>query len=216
MESMPAGIEIRATRESDQAAIIEICHQTGDRRIDPYLFGLRWCLDYLWHESENCFVAVDTQDQQVVGYILGALDTAAQAERLKEIMVPRAVEHWREMEKRSFHDWRFLMFMRWIDRQIFTGLYRQYPAHLHINLAEKARRRGIGARLLAAYENNLREKGVSGYHLGVGAENQVGIGFYRKMGLEQLAVFPRIGKAQVVAFGRILEKNQPVDLPLQF
>jgi ribosomal protein S18 acetylase RimI-like enzyme len=205
MDTPHSRISIRRAQRSDQAAILEICHQTGDRRIDPYLFGLRWCLDYLWHEPENCFVAVGPPNKQVVGYILGALDSATQAARVKRIMVPKAVEYWREMEKRNFHDWRFLIFMRWLDREIFTQLYLQYPAHLHINLAPESQRRGIGAQLLGAYESNLREKGVIGYHLGVGAGNQGGIRFYRKMGLAELAVFPRIGKAQVVAFGRILD-----------
>jgi len=197
-------IKVRTAKIEDQEAVIEICHQTGDIRVDPYLFGLRWCLDYLWHETENCFVAEDVAHQKVVGYILGALDSTVQAARLKEKVVPQAVAYWRQMEKRSWYDFRFLTFVRWFDREVFQNLYGEFPAHLHVNLAPEAQRRGIGSQLLAAYEGNLRSKGVPGYHLGVGAENQVGIGFYRKMGLTQLDVFPRYGKPMVIAFGRRL------------
>jgi ribosomal protein S18 acetylase RimI-like enzyme len=196
--------EVRPARLADEPDVLEICHLTGDPRVDRYLFGLRWCLDYLWHETENCFVGVDRRNGRVVGYILGALDSAAQAKRQNRVMLPQAKQYWKQLDKKTASDRRFIVFMRWFDWQVFRSLFQNYPAHLHINLAPEYQRRGVGERLLAAYEENLRQKRIPGYHLGVGADNQVGLNFYYKMGLEQLSVFPKVGKPLVVAFGRRL------------
>lgn len=209
MDQSPTHYDIRPAQLVDEPEILEICHRTGDMRVDRTLFGLRWCLDYLWHDTENCFSAVELDTGRVVGYILGTLDSSAQAARFKQTMIPKIRTYWQDMPRRTIHDWRFYAFVRWFDREVFTQLYSHYPAHLHINLLPEHQRRGIGERLLGAYEDNLRDKQVPGYHLGVGADNQVGIGFYNKMELAQLDVFPKVGRPLVIAFGRRLDHHEP-------
>lgn len=75
-----------------------------------------------------------------------------------------------------------------------------YPAHLHINLAESARSRGIGARLVEAFVSRLRAEGVLGAHVvtGVGSRNR---SFYARLGFEVVREFDWKGAA-IVMLGR--------------
>jgi GNAT superfamily N-acetyltransferase len=49
--------------------------------------------------------------------------------------------------------------------EIFIDMYDTFPAHLHMNLTEKARGKGTGSLLIQALESNLRMQGVNGLHL---------------------------------------------------
>jgi ribosomal protein S18 acetylase RimI-like enzyme len=77
-----------------------------------------------------------------------------------------------------------------------------YPAHLHINVHPEWQRSGIGSLLFAAYEENLVNHSVQGYHLGVAGNNEVGISFYRKKGLVKIGQIPKKGVPAVIWFGR--------------
>ncbi|MBN2044966.1 MAG: GNAT family N-acetyltransferase [Anaerolineales bacterium] len=198
-------ISTRTSRPTDEQEIIEICHLTGDLKIDPYLLALRWCLDYLWHEPENCFVAERCDLEKVVGYIVGTLDTRQQEQRLLSIMLPKARDHWRKLSPKTFSQWRGYLNMRGSFRNTVGSLITEYPAHLHINVHPDFQRTGIGSRLFEAYENNLIQNSVKGYHLGVAGNNQTGISFYEKQGLSKLSQYPRFGKPSVIYYGRKLD-----------
>lgn len=66
---------------------------------------------------------------------------------------------------------------------LFDDLYDAYPAHLHINLGESSRGRGLGGLLIRDLETRLTSLGAVGLHLvtSVGARN---VRFYRKNGFE--------------------------------
>ena len=57
-----------------------------------------------------------------------------------------------------------------------------YPAHLHIDLQERARGRGFGRLLIERLLDDLRARGVPGVHLGVDERNANGIAFYEHLG----------------------------------
>ena len=65
--------------------------------------------------------------------------------------------------------------------------YELYPAHLHIDLLPRAQGRGWGRRMMDHLLAALRSKGSPGVHLGVGQINERAVGFYRKLGFEELA-----------------------------
>lgn len=64
---------------------------------------------------------------------------------------------------------------------IFEDLLERYPAHLHINLAEEARSRGIGIRLIDAFVAQCCAASLTGVHIvtGKGSRNNT---FYRRAG----------------------------------
>jgi ribosomal protein S18 acetylase RimI-like enzyme len=206
MSTIP--IRIRNLCPKDEEQLVEICYLTGTHTTsDKYLFGLRWCLYYLWHQSENSFAAVDENSGQVVGYILGALDTTAMEQHFQQVMVPKIKQHWQNTHHKTVLKWGRYIMLRMTESSAFKSLYPTYPAHLHINLHPEYQRKGIGRQLMQTYEDNLHKHEIPGYHLVVGADNQVGISFYRKLGLNQLKKFPSIGHSLVIAFGKNFRKH---------
>jgi ribosomal protein S18 acetylase RimI-like enzyme len=65
-----------------------------------------------------------------------------------------------------------------------------YPAHLHIDLQERARGKGFGRLLIERLLADLRASGSPGVHLGVDATNANGIAFYEHLGFTEVAREP--------------------------
>ncbi len=65
-----------------------------------------------------------------------------------------------------------------------------FPAHLHIDLLERARGHGLGRALVEQLLADLRERGVRGVHLDVAVDNANGIGFYRHLGFGEVGANP--------------------------
>jgi ribosomal protein S18 acetylase RimI-like enzyme len=63
---------------------------------------------------------------------------------------------------------------------------QEYPAHLHIDLQERARGTGLGRTLIERLLAELRGRGVPGAHLGVDADNANAIGFYEHLGFREV------------------------------
>jgi ribosomal protein S18 acetylase RimI-like enzyme len=70
---------------------------------------------------------------------------------------------------------------------LFDDLYKDYPAHLHINLTGQAQGKGIGGQLIRELEARLVVSKVPGLHLvtGSNARNQ---SFYARCGFEHRVI----------------------------
>ena len=82
-----SSIIIREYQKNDESSILDICYKTGfmgddltdtNRFNDKTLFGYLFCVYYTRYESQNAFVAVDTESDKVIGYILGTENTLRQ------------------------------------------------------------------------------------------------------------------------------------------
>ena len=186
-------IEIRKVKAEDETALIDICYITGDPKLkqifpDKQLFGMFWCLYYVWFEPENCFVAVDSETNKVIGYILSTKDTEKQEKHFKSKMTQKIKARRKELHLQTF---RSRVYTYFIINKIHTRkrrlLYKNYPAHLHIDILPQYQRKGIGHRLMQTLEKHLESNNVIGYHLEVGVNNKLGISFYQKYGLELYA-----------------------------
>ncbi len=183
-------VKIQKLEKKDEDELINICFITGDPFLkktfpNPYLFSLFWCLYYAWYEQNNCFVAYDEQSKEVVGYILGTLNTEEQEKNFKQRIAPLIKQKMKELKIRSILSRIVTYFV--INKPLTKKRKRflmEYPAHLHINILQKYQRQGIGHRLMNTFETNLRNKNISGFHLEVSAKNKLGISFYEKYGLE--------------------------------
>ncbi len=193
-----AGATVRGYRPEDRAAVRKICYDTGlmGDSIAPYfgcleLFADFWMNYYTDHEPESAFVA--EVDGQVVGYLMGCRDTSVQQEVQRKVIMPR-------VRRKVFTfgykvDRRFFSFMRRYLRSMWRHEFVEepigdYPAHLHMNLAEGYRSGGIGSRLLSAYLAYLRENGVRGLHLGTTSHNKLAVPFYKKWGFQLVSRHP--------------------------
>jgi len=74
----------------------------------------------------------------------------------------------------------------------FPDFVDQYPAHLHIDFLPRAQGRGLGTRVIALFEQKLRENGVAGFHLGMGEKNVLAGRFYEKLGLTMIRHDPGV------------------------
>lgn len=110
-------------------------------------------LDWYAKNHSGCFFVALDQDQKVQGYICGVPNTSLHPE-LNEM-----------------HPW----------FQKISHLFTSFPAHLHINCAEKARGLGLGSTLLNVFENTIHSQGIIGVHL-VTSPDSRNVGFYDRNG----------------------------------
>ena len=110
-----------------------------------------------------------TAEGRVAGYLVGAMKNPATQERFADI---------------SYF------------RTHFAELCLRFPAHLHINVSEPWRNRGIGAALVEAFAEVAARAGAPGMHIvtGRGMRN---VRFYERCGFRELGSTERNGGASV-------------------
>jgi ribosomal protein S18 acetylase RimI-like enzyme len=187
-------IHIRRYQSSDLPALYDICLRTAASgedgtelyADDPRAVGNLYAAPYALHEPELVFLLED--DAGVCGYVLGTIDTAAFNAWLDSEWLPplRRAHPWPEGDAaeltaaerlyRRFHQ---------PDLEI-PPLLAPYPAHLHIDLLPRAQGSGNGTRLMQRFLQELAERGSPGVHLGLGIRNERALGFYRKLGFQEL------------------------------
>lgn len=139
---------------------------------------------YTDHEPGSTWVALS--DGRVVGYLSGCLHTPRYLKSMFAKIGPMAIV--RGM-------WRGLLWRRATWKWIVAGLrtwrrvgnYRnkylaEYPAHVHLNMANGFRGKGMGWALLDKFFTEAKNKGVPGVHLAVRGDNKPAISFFEKMG----------------------------------
>jgi hypothetical protein len=113
-------------------------------------FASRWLDYYVTFEKNNFLIAED--GRQVLGYLSGCGDSAAAL----DFFSPRIPSY-----------------------SIFQDLFKEFPAHLHINFSEAARGQGLGTLLLNAFCSSL----ASGVHVVTSPESR-NRSFYQRNGFE--------------------------------
>jgi ribosomal protein S18 acetylase RimI-like enzyme len=193
-----ADITIRNYQPSDEAAVQEITFRTGFKGSDltgrnyfddKRLFFVIFIYYYTRYEPEHFFVAVDTKDDTVLGFIGGTTDTAAQERGFQKKMPWRIasrallITSWRY--PRTFKTVMSMMRMMGDiqeNEDKRSILRAEYPAHLHINLLPDYQSMGLGTRMMERFEEHLIGQGVKGVHLQTTSHNRKAIPFYKKMG----------------------------------
>lgn len=198
---------IRRCSPDDLPALYDICLRTGDAGEDatglvedPDLFGHLWAGPYAVLEPEHALVL--DAGGEVVGYVLGALDTAAFEARCEAAWWPPLRERYPERPGgRRLDDLLVGMIHHRHPRD--PALLARYPSHLHIDLLPVAQGQGWGRRLLDALFRLLAEAGSPGVHWGVNERNRRAIGFYRHLGVEEVAA-DDVGRTFATALPRPL------------
>lgn len=183
-------IRIERAGLADMAGVYRVCRMTGDvgedatpLYPDPDLCGHVWAGAYLAPAGGTRLVAVD--DAGVAGYIISTDDTLA--------FDAWAEEHWwpplRARYPRSDEDSPSARLIRRIHQPEVRdpGIVAAYPAHFHIDLLARTRGSGMGRALIERLLAELRERGVSGVHMGVDARNANALSFYEHLGFRALA-----------------------------
>ena len=116
-----------------------------------------WTGYYRESEPDGIYLCL-TPDKRVTGYLMGCRDSRA-ASRLYGDIAAYAV---------------------------FEDHFDAYPVHFHVNCHPDHRNQGIGGRLVAAFLNDCRGRGVVGAHV-VTAEGARNVSFYDRCGFETVA-----------------------------
>ncbi len=180
----------------NQSDVEEILYRTGfigddltekDMFIDPHLFSYLFARHYLTTEPQHCFVC--WVDKKAAGYILASSDSERQIKHYMQSVYPLALRrletikhaNTRLLAKRALEGYRRLSLSR-----IPNPIYRDYPAHLHMNVLHEYQRQGIGSQLLLCLLERLEMEGVKGIHLVTANHNNKAVRFYRKHGFHLL------------------------------
>ncbi|MBM3249645.1 MAG: hypothetical protein FJZ09_02225 [Candidatus Omnitrophica bacterium] len=165
---------IRPYRKADRKAVRQIAWDTAfmGRPADAFFSGKALLTGFLTryfteYEPQSSFVA--ESEGSVVGYLLGAKDTAVLARIFKAKILPglilQAVFSGALFRKKNLAFFRNCWQSLRNKEFRMPDLSRDYPATLHINLTEAARGEGTGAKLIAAYLDHLRKNNAAGVHL---------------------------------------------------
>jgi GNAT superfamily N-acetyltransferase len=115
---------------------------------------------YIEKHLSSFFVALDA-DGRAVGYLAGSLENPITLNHFNDVAYFRSIE----------------------------DICRDYPAHLHVNVAERYRNRGLGTSLVGRFVEWAKLHSVKGIHL-VTSSTAQSIPFYRRSGFIQLRTFP--------------------------
>lgn len=133
-------------------------------------------------------------DKEVVGYLMGCLDTRRYLRVTAGIILPQVL--FKALTRGVFlrrQTWRFLGAA---FRSLSLGGFKrhipleQYPGHLHIDLKTCFRGQGIGGRLMEKFILQARAKGLKGIHLTTREDNFSGRKFFERNGFRVLGSYP--------------------------
>ena len=185
---------LRAARPGDEAGAYHVCLKTGNfgqdgepfYRDDPDALGRIFVGPYLKFEPEHAWILEDAEG--ICGYALGALDSHTFYQRYETEWRPDLCARfpaptgdpttWTRVQ--NVHSW-------YHSPDYFCPEpYADYPSHLHIDLLDRAQGRGYGRRMLEQVMQTLIQRGSPGAHLGVSLANATAMGFYRRLGFQEL------------------------------
>ena len=173
-------ISIRKYRQEDKPAARKILVETSrlpiDTKRDVKYLELLYNDYYTEVEPENCFVAVDENDE-AVGYIICSENYKKFIKIFKNFYLP-------EIKELGFNYY----FRALMDIYSMIIYERKYPAHLHIDVLSVCQGQGTGTKLMDALKEELRSKGIKGLMLSCAADNDGAIRFYKRNGFKVLAV----------------------------
>ena len=161
---------------------------------DPQILGHVFAAPYALFEPSLAFVAED--EAGVGGYIVGALDSRAFAERLEAGWWPALRDRYPAPPSELAPDqWtpdqRAARFIH-VPLTVPDELAENYPSHLHINLLPRLQSQGLGRQLMDTLIRALREQGSVGVHFFVWPANQRAVGFYQHLGFTMISAEPAV------------------------
>lgn len=119
-------------------------------------FHHQWLGQYLTFDPDLVFVARD-EGHETIGYLVGTFASLATSPRFASLPYART----------------------------FAAAVTRYPAHLHINLTQAWRGRGVGGRLIAPFAKRVGAAGLPGFHVVTGAEAR-NVRFYTRQAFREI------------------------------
>jgi ribosomal protein S18 acetylase RimI-like enzyme len=176
---------IKLATPQDLPGIYRVCLLTGDAGGDastqygnPDLLGHVYVGPYVVGQADLALVVVDPDG--VAGYCLAARDTRSFEVWAESAWWPSLREQYPLRDDAS-PDAEVIRLLHAPPRAP-DQVVADYPAHLHIDLLDRARGQGLGRVLVERQIASLRAQGARGVHLDVATDNANAISFYRHLG----------------------------------
>lgn len=127
---------------------------------------------FLEYEAESCFVAEN--EGRIIGYLLGSCDVQKMRTIIKGRIIPAIIKK-AFQSKQIFRSQNLLLLKNIVNSYLkgefkIPDFYPQYPATLHVNIAEGYRGRAVGTSLVKHFLIYLENKNINGIHFGVLSE----------------------------------------------
>ncbi|WP_422770177.1 GNAT family N-acetyltransferase [Plantactinospora sp. WMMC1484] len=197
-------IEIRSFAETDRAALRELFGRAGEGSPSSLLWGhedseaAMYLEPYMSREPDSLFVA--ETGGQVVGYLAGCLDSSTLPSERKRM--ERAIARYRLVFRprpaaflaRGMVDMASAAVRRKPTASGFDDA--RWPAHLHINVAPRARGTGAADGLMRRWFDRLVQTGSPGCHLQTVAENTRAVRFFERVGFARHGPTPLVPGAR--------------------
>ncbi|MDT0269204.1 GNAT family N-acetyltransferase [Streptomyces sp. DSM 44915] len=201
MPSTQPTFTVRGYRPTDRAALEDICVRTAHAGADatghyrePEIFPAIFATPYAVLEPELTFVA--DNGERAVGYIVGTADSTRYYAEFRERWLPTVADRFpAPTPPFAGADDGLRHLLHHAEDMLVPEIAAEYPAHLHIDLLPEGQRQGLGRRLMTAFTDALRARGVPGLHLSMNPANTNARAFYDRIGFTEL---PRpAGKSDV-------------------
>lgn len=128
---------------------------------------------YLNNSFDNCFCALDDQNNEVVGYIISEPCFSRFENILLNEYIPVA-EKLDSTFKKVIQD-ELIPYQKWNT---------EYEAHIHMDVKPGHQHQGIGSLMIEHMQKHLKEKGKNGIMLLCSKRNEGANHFYQKHGFE--------------------------------
>ena len=190
-QHLGSGVLLRSAKIADLPDLLRVCLETGDSGKDathlhklPDLVGEIYVAPYVIHEPDLAYALLS--DKQVVGYLLGVLDTRAFESILVDKYWPIAKAKYQKIDSELTPSDQELI--KELNKQGFSeeSLTAKYPSHLHIDIVEAHQGAGYGKSMIAFLLEELKAAGSEGVHLHMSASNDRARGFYKKFGFVEV------------------------------
>jgi len=199
---------IRPYRETDHAAVYDVCVRTADAGGDargmyhtddlmPDLFAG----PYVFLEPDFAFVLDD--GNRAVGYVIGTPDTAAFARAYRARWIPRLAGRYPVPPDPPGNEEEELVALHYHPEWLVWPGLEEYPAHLHIDLLPPFQGAGYGRALMETFYAAAAQAGAAGVHVTVTTANTRALGFYDRLGFRRLDI-AEPGETTVNVLGRTL------------
>ena len=213
-------VTLRPYEHPDRPAVFSLAADTAffGAPLEIYLDDRRLFCDVFYRyytdlEAEHGWVA--STGGQVVGFLMGCVDTSAQRRLwLKRILPAAFVGILRGeyiIRKRTWrYAWRLARGA--LRGEALRPDVAQYPAHLHLNLQATWRGQGLGGRLTQAFLQQLRQLGVPGVHADTTSQNTAAISLYERLGFQEVDRRPTQQWSGLVP-GKVVNLCYALELP---
>ena len=188
---------IRQAKICDMDDLYDICIRTGNYGEDArnlynnhVALGIYYVGPYVALEQDLAFVLEDKLG--ICGYVLGTKDTKLFFKKMTEKWLPKYQKRF-PMPDGDPENWNMdqkIVALIHNPRVSIPDSLNNFPAHLHIDLLPRARKKGNGRRMIETLHEKLQILGIKGVFLDVGINNLNAQSFYEKIGYKKLQVTP--------------------------